>query len=162
MRGETYSSIVADYNITVPGVQKIINKIQQTRTVPNSRRTGRPRKTTARDDRRILLNILGDSHFRNESKFELWSQKRQTLVWGQPGQVLKQKFVTRTVKHGARAVIVGGCFSAEGMGNLVFINGPRQSPDINPIEYLRDELDRRIPEDGKNSRNTFKTALLGE
>ncbi|KAI4470775.1 hypothetical protein MML48_1g05115 [Holotrichia oblita] len=38
MRGETYSSITADYNITAPGVQEIINKIQQTGTATNSRR----------------------------------------------------------------------------------------------------------------------------
>lgn len=42
----------------------------------------------------------------DEAKYELRSRKRRTLLWRQPGQVLKQKFVKHTVKHVGGAILV--------------------------------------------------------
>ncbi len=44
-------------------------------------------------------------------------------VWWQPGEEYKDKFVLPTVKHGGGSVMVWGCMSAAGTGELQFIEG---------------------------------------
>ncbi len=44
-------------------------------------------------------------------------------VWRQPGEVYKDKCVLPTVKHGGGSVMVWGCMSAAGTGELHFIEG---------------------------------------
>ncbi len=44
-------------------------------------------------------------------------------VWRQPGEKYKDKCVLPTVKHGGGSVMVWGCMSAAGTGELQFIEG---------------------------------------
>ena len=44
-------------------------------------------------------------------------------VWRQPGEEDKDKCVLSTVKHGGGSVMVWGCMSAAGTGELQFIEG---------------------------------------
>ncbi len=44
-------------------------------------------------------------------------------VWWQPGEEYKDKCVLPTVKHGGGSVMVWGCMSAAGAGELHFIEG---------------------------------------
>ncbi len=44
-------------------------------------------------------------------------------VWQQPGEEYKDKCVLPTVKHGGGSVMVWGCMSAAGTGELQFIEG---------------------------------------
>ncbi len=44
-------------------------------------------------------------------------------MWRQPGEEYKDKFVLPTVKHGGESVMVWGCMSAAGTGELQFIEG---------------------------------------
>ncbi len=44
-------------------------------------------------------------------------------VWRQPGEEYKDKCVLPTVKHGGGSVMVWGCMSAAGTGELQFIEG---------------------------------------
>ncbi len=44
-------------------------------------------------------------------------------VWRQPGEEYKDKCVLPTVKHGGGNVMVWGCMSASGTGELQFIEG---------------------------------------
>ncbi len=44
-------------------------------------------------------------------------------VWRHPGEEYKDKCVLPTVKHGGRSVMVWGCMSAAGTGELQFIEG---------------------------------------
>lgn len=132
---------------------------------------------------------------------------------------LKLKNTTPTVKHGGGSVMVWGCMSGAGVGNLQFIDvnmdrfvylqilkdnladsarklglsenwyfqqdndpkhtsevvklwllynvpkqlhSPPQSPDLNPIEHLWDELERRIRKRVIRNKNDLKTALTEE
>ncbi len=52
----------------------------------------------------------------------LWSDGVKR-VWRQPGEEYKDKCVLPTVKHGGGSVVVWGCMSAAGTGELQFIEG---------------------------------------
>lgn len=59
----------------------------------------------------------------DESKFELFSSNRQVKVWRKVNTALDPKNLVPTVKHGGGSVMVWGCMSPAGVGNLVFIDG---------------------------------------
>lgn len=59
----------------------------------------------------------------DESKFELFGQKKRIRVWRKHGEELQDRHIQKTVKHGGGNILVWGCFSWAGVGNLVKING---------------------------------------
>ncbi|GFX65192.1 transposable element Tcb2 transposase [Trichonephila clavipes] len=61
--------------------------------------------------------------FSGESKFNLYSSDGQYKVWRQVGEELDPKNTIKTVKNGSGSVLVWGCMSARGVGELVFIDG---------------------------------------
>ncbi len=69
----------------------------------------------------------------------LWSDKTKInpfcsdgvkRVWRQPGEEYKDKCVLSTVKHGGWSVMVWGCMSAAGIGELQFIEGSHECQHI--------------------------------
>ncbi len=59
----------------------------------------------------------------DETKINLFGSEGIKLVWWQPGEEYKDKCVLPTVKHGGGSVMVWGCMSAAGAGELQFIEG---------------------------------------
>ncbi len=59
----------------------------------------------------------------DETKINLFGSDGVKRVWGQPGEEYKDKCVFPTVKHGGGSVMVWGCMSAAGTGELHFIEG---------------------------------------
>jgi len=74
----------------------------------------------------------------DESKFELIGQKKRQKVWRQPNQGLQERFLQHTVKHGGGSIMVWGCFSWDGVGNLCQIKGKMTGMDY--AEILRGNL----------------------
>lgn len=160
-----------------------------------------------------------DVIFADESKYNLFGSDGRVMVWRKANEELKSRNTNPTVKHGGGHVMVWGCISAKGVGNLVFIDGimnkesylnilkenlrqsaermgilqtfkfyqdndpkhkahivrewlpyncpkviqtPPQSPDLNPIENLWDELDRRVRENPVSSVSALKARLQEE
>ncbi len=55
----------------------------------------------------------------DETKINLFGSDGVKRVWRQPGEEYKDKCVLPTVKHGGGNVMVWGCMSAAGTGELV-------------------------------------------
>lgn len=72
-------------------------------------------KMNSNDVKRII--------FSDESKFNLFYSDGKVSVWREPGSGLKPQHLSGTVKHGGGSVMVWGCFSYQGVGRLVFIDG---------------------------------------
>lgn len=155
----------------------------------------------------------------DESKFELFGSKRRIYVRRNAQEKMMPDCVVPTVKHGGGSVMVWGCFSSQGTGDLIKIEGimkkeqyknileqnavpsglrligdgfifqqdndpkhssklcrgyldekeaqgvlknmvwPPQSPDLNPIELLWEELDRNVRNRGPTSQEEMWNAL---
>lgn len=61
--------------------------------------------------------------FTDESKYNVFGSDGRHLVWRKPGEALKQRNLRATVKHGGGSVMVWGCMSANGVGNVAIIPG---------------------------------------
>uniref|UniRef100_A0AAY5LA38 Tc1-like transposase DDE domain-containing protein n=1 Tax=Esox lucius TaxID=8010 RepID=A0AAY5LA38_ESOLU len=59
----------------------------------------------------------------DETKINLFGSDGVKHVWRQPGEEYKNKCVLPTVKHGGGRVMVWGCMSAAGTGELHIIEG---------------------------------------
>ncbi len=59
----------------------------------------------------------------DETKKNLFGSDGVKRVWQQPGEDYKDKCLLPTVKHGGVRVMVWGCLSAVGTGELQFIEG---------------------------------------
>ncbi|VVC27140.1 Paired domain,Homeobox domain-like,Winged helix-turn-helix DNA-binding domain [Cinara cedri] len=90
-------------------VQYIINRYNETSSFEDRKRTGRSQK--------LKLNQF------DENKFNIFGSDGRVMVWRKPNKQMDCKHLCPTVKHGGGNVLVWGCMSATGVGNLVFING---------------------------------------
>ncbi len=59
----------------------------------------------------------------DETKINVFSSDGVKHVWRQPGDEYKDKCDLPTVKHSGGSVMVWGCMSAAGTGELQFIEG---------------------------------------
>ncbi|GBN90892.1 Transposable element Tc1 transposase [Araneus ventricosus] len=76
--------------------------------------------------------------FADESKFNIFGSDRRIMVWRRKNEELNPKNLVGTVKYSCGGVLMWGCMSASGLGNLGFFDGI-----INHVLYLnilRDNL----------------------
>ncbi len=66
----------------------------------------------------------------DETNINLFGSDGVKRVWRQPGDEYKDNCVLPTVKHGGGSVMVWGCMSAAGTGELQFIEGTRECQDV--------------------------------
>ena len=170
----------------------------------------------ARKYREKPLGFWNSVLWSDESKFNLFGSDGKVMVWRTPKEEYNSTCTVPTVKHGRGNVKCWGCFSASGVGNLVFIDGnmtgetyrtilhnnllqsvdklkmdnewtfqhdndpkhraaivnnwlnrngikrlewPSFSPDLNPIEHLWDEIERRMKKQQPTNENELKESL---
>lgn len=76
--------------------------------------------------------------FSDESKFNIFGSDGKKTVWRKPNTSLQIKNLKPTVKHGGGHIMIWGCMSFNGVGEMAFIQG-----NMNAIQYisiLRDNL----------------------
>lgn len=202
--GESYGQLAKKYKISRNGVVRICKKFATTDAVENIAGRGRKRKTTSREDARIVREVMKNPSasarqvkqsvninvsvktikrrikdaglqsflkrkkpfisdrnkkkrlafakkyinkplafwenvvWSDESKFELFGSKRRGRVWRRRGEAFKPQMVHSTIKHGGGNVLVWGCFSKNGVGNLIRIEG--KMTGVSYVEILRENL----------------------
>lgn len=157
--------------------------------------------------------------FCDESKYNMFNNDGKKKVWRRSGTAFNKENLRASVKGGGGSVMVWGCMSAKGTGNLHIIDGimdkfvylnilkdhlkssaekfgilddynfyqdndpkhksylvqqwliynvphviatPAQSPDLNPIEHLWEELERKIRKKPFSNREEWKNLLKSE
>ncbi len=81
------------------------------------------RKQFAEDKQTKDMDYWNHVLWSDESKINLFGSDGVKRVWRQPGDEYKDNCVLPTVKHGGGSVMVWGCMSAVGTGELQFIEG---------------------------------------
>jgi hypothetical protein len=76
--------------------------------------------------------------FSDKSKYNIFGYDGKKIVWGRPNIKLEKQNIQPTVKHGGGHIIVWGCMSYSGVGNLAFIEGIMN--DQMYIDVLPDNL----------------------
>ena len=121
------------------------------------------RKQFAEDKQTKDMDYWNHLLWSDETKINLFGSDGFKHVWRQPGEEYKDKCVLPTVKHSGGSVMVWGCMSAAGTGELQFIEGT-----MNANMYC-DILKQRInphsetgPQHDNDPKHTSKmtTALL--
>ncbi len=116
------------------------------------------RKQFAEDKQTKDMDYWNHVLWSDETKINLFGSDGVKRVWRQPGEEYKDKCVLPTVKHGGGGVMVWGCMSAAGTGELQFIEGTMNANMY--CDILKQSL---IPsQHDKNPKHTSKTttALL--
>ena len=101
--------------------------------------------------------------FTDEKKFCQRCDNRRLKVIRKVGAALDANKITSTVKH-SNKIMAWGCFSWNGVGNLVEIKGNMDTAHYNQVleEHLWDEVDRRIPPSARTNIHKFRAALHRE
>ncbi len=89
------------------------------------------RKQFAEDKQTKDMNDWNHVLWSDEIKINLFCSNGVKRVWWQPGEEYKDKCVLPTVKHGGGSVMVWGCMSAVGTGELQFIEVQFRTMNVN-------------------------------
>jgi hypothetical protein len=76
--------------------------------------------------------------FSDETKVNRLGSDGRKWVWRVPGTPLQDNHVSPTVKHGGGSMMVWGCFTAQGIGNLVRIEDTLNAHLY--VDILKDDL----------------------
>lgn len=84
------------------------------------------------------LDFWKEVIFSDESKYNIFGSDGRKYVWRKPNTEFQARHVRPTVKHGGGSVLVWGCMSWNGIGNLTFIDGIMN--DQKYVDMLRANL----------------------
>ncbi len=122
------------------------------------------RKQFAEDKQTKDMDYWNHVLWSDETKINLFGSDGVKRVWRQPGEEYKDKCVLPTVKHGGGSVMVWGCMSAAGTGELQFIEGTMYCDILKQsmIPSLRRLGRRAVFQHDNDPKHTSKTttALL--
>lgn len=76
--------------------------------------------------------------FSDESKFNIFGSDGKKTVWRKPNTSLQIKNLIPTIKHGGGHIMIWGCMSFNGVGEMTFIEGNMNAKQY--IDILRDNL----------------------
>ena len=106
--------------------------------------------------------------FSDESKFNLVESDGREWCWREPGHTNEPRYMKKKVKHGGGSVMVWGCITSHGVGELhriegtmdryVYVNILRKSLLGTLEQYGLDREDVYFQQDG-DSKHTSKHAL---
>ncbi len=113
------------------------------------------RKQFAEDTQTKDMDYWNHVLLSDETKIHLFGSDGVKRVWRQPGEEYKDKCVLPTVKHGGGNVMVWGCMSTAGTGELQFIEG---TMNANMIPSLRRLGRRAVFQHDNNPKHTSKTS----
>lgn len=127
----------------------------------------RPRKTPLLKKRHLKArldyakgNLEKDStHWKrviwsDETKLELFGHRNVAFVWRKKGEAYNPKNTIPTVKHGGGSIMLWGCFSASGTGNLVKVEGIMKKEQYEKI--LNENLKQSAVRMGLGRRFVFQ------
>lgn len=91
--------------------------------------------------------------FTDESKFNLHQSDGKIRIFRQRNTALQERNLKGTVKHGGGSVMVWGCMSANGVGNLVVIDGIMTAKKY--IDLLKANLNPSLEKMGMEDNYIF-------
>ncbi|KAI4895152.1 hypothetical protein NFI96_027349 [Prochilodus magdalenae] len=90
----------------------------------------------------------------NETKIKLFGHNDVCTIWCKKGEAFNPKNTIPTVKHGGGNLMFWGCFSANGPGNLLAVNGTMKKEQY--IKILNNNIRQSAEKLGLGNRWTFQ------
>ena len=91
----------------------------------------------------------------DETKVNLFGSDGLQNVWRRPGEEYREKCLVPTAKHGGGSVMVWGCMSSHGVGELHFIEGI-----INADMYCKILYTKMIPSLKRLADGQFSSMIM--
>jgi len=132
----------------------------------NGLRGCRPRKTPLLQKRHLQASLYAKDNLEkdyaywrrvlwsDETKLELFGYRDVAYVWRKKEEAYNPKNIVPTVKHSGGSILLWGCFSASGTGNLVKVEGIMKKEGY--VKILKENLKQSAAKVGLGHRFVFQ------